>query len=443
MQRVRSLLSNRALVLTVLSGTFVVVGFACGESMNDASSTSSSSSSGGTSGSAAADAQAPTFDSGGNTCTGATRTTSPDAEAPTLPSGIKVADGFVIEAIAKVPGARHISALPNGDLLVGTNGTGVYLVPHADQNAGTPSVFTTIADAPVHSVTFHQPSCSVYFGSHEGVYRASYTDGQIEVAAGDPIAKVRQSSTGGHATTTVAVSGGNLYASVGSSCNACVETDPTRATVQQLAPDGTGMRTYAKRIRNAIALTVNPATGTVWAGGAGQDSLPDGHPYEYFDPLTARAVGADYGWPDCEEDNHAYTAGADCSNTAAPKVALPAFSTIIGATFYPLTPTGAHAFPTMYRGGALLAAHGSWHMKGVAFTSAPRVALVPMNGDVPAKAIDWTDPTTQWTDLASGFETADGKYRVGRPAGVAVGPDGSVFVSDDQNNLIYRIRPSS
>ncbi len=65
------------------------------------------------------------------------------------------------------------------------------------------------------------------------------------------------------------------------------EVDPTRATVQRTALDGSGMATYATRFRNAIALAVNPATGTVWAGGAGQDTLPPGHPYEFIDALTS------------------------------------------------------------------------------------------------------------------------------------------------------------
>ena len=76
------------------------------------------------------------------------------------------------------------------------------------------------------------------------------------------------------------------------------------------------MTTRARRIRNAIGLATNLNTGTVWAGDAGQDSLPEGHPYEFFDALTKHTGVADYGWPACEENRHAYTSGANCSADA-------------------------------------------------------------------------------------------------------------------------------
>ncbi|MDB4947084.1 MAG: L-sorbosone dehydrogenase [Labilithrix sp.] len=453
--------SSRLLTGAAFAFTAVLVAIACGDSGDPAApvptGSSGTSASGGTSGTSgtsggtsgtsggpAIDAAVPPFDNGGRICTGTVQSTAPDtAEVLTVPAGITPAAGLVIEAIAKVSGGRHITPLPNGDLLVGTQGDSVYLVPHADAaKAGDPVVFATLDDTPVHGVFFHQPSCTVYASGQTSIFRLPYEDGQKSATKPDPIARVRTMGTGGHATTSVTMAGGSLFASVGSSCNACIESDPTRASVQMLAPDGTGMTTYAKRIRNAIALTTNPATNVVWAGVAGQDSLPAGHPYEFFDAVTTHPPGADYGWPDCEENKKAYASGADCSNVVVPAVVFPAFSTLIGAAFYPLAPTGAHALPAPYRGGAIVAAHGSWHKDGATFSSAPRVAFVAMNGDVPAKPVDWTNPTTQWTDLVGGFETADRTARVGRPAGVAVGRDGSVFVTDDDQGLVYRIRPA-
>ncbi len=423
------------------------------DSNSSSSSTGGSSSSGGSSSGASGTPSPtatvtpepePTFDNGGRICTGVTPSTAPDdGETIAVPAGITVAAGFTIEAIARVPTARHIAALPNGDLLVGTLGAPVYLVPHADSaKAGTPSVYVSIDDAPVHGVTFHQPSCNVFVGSQTGVYRFPYQDKDAQGQLADPIAKVRPNAKGGHTTTSVAVAGAYLYASVGSSCNACEETDPTRATIQRMNIDGTGMTTYARRIRNPIALTVNPATRVLWAGVAGQDSLPLGHPYEFFDAVTTHPPVADYGWPDCEENNKAYTEGADCSKTVAPRVVLPAYSTLAGAVFYPANPTGANAFPAQYRGGAFVVARGAWHQTDGVFVSPPRVVYVPMNGDNPQKPVDWADPTKQWTEIVRGFETPDRKTRIGRPTGIAVARDGSLFLSDDDNGLVYRIRPA-
>jgi glucose/arabinose dehydrogenase len=206
-------------------------------------------------------------------------------------------------------------------------------------------------------------------------------------------------------------------------------------------PDGSDFTQRARRIRNAIALAINPETGSLWVGDAGQDDLPAGHPYEFLDNLSAHRGDADYGWPQCEEDRHAYWSRYDCSATVEPLVELPAYSTIIGATFYPKLARGAYLFPSRYRGGLFAAVHGSWH-KGTdgCFAAPPRVVFVPMDGDLPVKPVNWQNPNAQWTDFISDFQTGC-LSRVGRATGIAVGTQGSLFVADDAAGKIYRIRP--
>jgi glucose/arabinose dehydrogenase len=119
-----------------------------------------------------------------------------------------------------------------------------------------------------------------------------------------------------------------------------------------------------------------------------------------------------------------------------PRVVFPAYDTPIGAAFYPREGLGRYAFPAAYRGGAFVALHGSWHVPPVS----PRVAFVPFKGADPARPVDWADPDAQWTEFLSGCQSADGS-RTCRPTGVAVGTDGSLFVSEDENDSIYRIRP--
>ena len=151
--------------------------------------------------------------------------------------------------------------------------------------------------------------------------------------------------------------------------------------------DGSGVTTQATRFRNAIALATDPSSGTVWAGGAGQDDLPQGHPYDFLDPVSAHAAPADYGWPDCEEDHVAYTGGANCSNVVVPAIEFPAYSTIIGAAFYPATQSGPYAFPAAWRGGLFVGMHGSWHTAGGVPVDPPHVAYVPFSNGAPARAV--------------------------------------------------------
>jgi glucose/arabinose dehydrogenase len=207
-----------------------------------------------------------------------------------------------------------------------------------------------------------------------------------------------------------------------------------------MSADGAGMSTRATRVRNAIALAVNPSSGHLWAGGAGQDDLPVYHPYEFMDDVTAHAGVADYGWPDCEEDHVAYTAGAKCGSTVEPLLILPAYSTITGATFYPATQTGPYTFVSSFLGGIFLSAHGSWHTPG-GCNVPPQVAFFAMNGDAPHRPASWTNADWQWTTFVSGFQPGcSSSTRIGRPTGLAVGPQGSLFVGDDQTGEIYRVR---
>jgi glucose/arabinose dehydrogenase len=245
-----------------------------------------------------------------------------------------------------------------------------------------------------------------------------------------------------HTTSSVAVSGTTLYVGVGSSCNACTEVDPTRATVQRMGVDGSGMTTQAKRFRNAIALATDPSNGTVWAGDAGQDNLPSGHPYEFLDPVSSHAAPVDYGWPQCEENQHAYTANADCSGVVVPALEFPAYSTIMGAVFYPSGSSGTYAFPAAWSGGLFVSMHGAWHTSGGVPIAPPHIAFVPFSGGGPAHAVNWSDPAAQWNDFFTGFQQASGS-RIGRTTGVAVGIQGSFFAADDQTGNIYRIRPTS
>lgn len=354
--------------------------------------------------------------------------------------------GFTIQRIATVPGARELAVAPDGDLFVGTSGQTVEIVPHAEGNAGTPAVYATFPDAPAAGVALNGPT--LYVGTQFGVWRVPYRAGALHApSAPKRLARVRTSGISeDHVTTSVAVSKGVIYASVGSNCNACWPVaDPSRATIGTVS--GGRYHPVAVQIRNAIALAVNPANGALWAGVAGEDDLPVGHPYEIFDDVTRHAFPANYGWPFCYENHRENPVpqwhGHDCTNTVVPLVVFPAYETPIGAAFYPLHPRGWYAFPARYWGGAFVALHGSWHgpAQGLPGFVPPRVVFVPMRGGGPAIPVDWNDPNRQWQPFLRGYQEQSSDQRIGRPTGIAVGPQGDLFVADDLTGAIYRIRP--
>jgi glucose/arabinose dehydrogenase len=353
---------------------------------------------------------------------------------PTVPSG------FTIERIAQVKQARELTVTPNGDLIVGTQQNYVSIVPNAEGTPGAPKTFTTVPDT--HAAGVFLAGNTLYIGSQFGVYRLPYHTGD-RVAGTKPvkIATVRNGIESDHYTTTVAFSKGTLYASVGSPCDICnpgsmKAFDKTRATIQEMGPDGQNMHLRATEIRNAVALAIQPGSGDLWAALESADALPKGHPYETFDDVSSHPGVPNYGWHTCYE-NHVSINGAKCGDDVIAMGALPAYDSPIGMVFYPANQTGKYAFPAAYRGGAFVALHGSWHAPLVT----PRVAFVPFKGNRPAKTVDWNDPNAQWSEFLLGCQKADSS-RICRPTGIAVGTDGSLFVADDFDNNIYRIRPS-
>ena len=107
---------------------------------------------------------------------------------------------------------------------------------------------------------------------------------------------------------------------------------------------------------------------------------------------------------------------------AAPALKMQAHSAPLGLAFY----TGS-AFPSEYRGDLFVAFHGSWNRS------------VPTGFKVVRVQIDAGRPAGAPEDFATGFaDTAEGRV-LGRPVGVAVGPDGALYVSDDKSGFVYRI----
>ncbi len=403
---------------------------------------------------------------------------------------------------------RELVMLPNGDLLVGTGGgtasfaqSGqVYIVPNAEAAVpGAPAVFATLTDIACASsagtntngIAF-APSAgggTIFVGMECSVWKIPYVTGdRVASSAPSEFVAVRTGSPPAgsdgdvHHTTSLVANGNELYISVGSSCNACIETDATRAAVFKTAITSPALVPVATRVRNALALAVNPATGNVWAGGAGQDCMEgtqcfaamdqtyinDGHPYEWIDPITKHAAPADYMWPWCEEDQQPVPvpdgttanagtepAGTNCANMVVASVRAPAYATIMGAVFY-APPAGAtYAFPGSFQGGLFFTLHGSWHegTNGVP-VAVPEVVFVPMSAanDTPLYPMDWTNggsPYATWAHNSSGNPQAfmngfqQMGTRIGRPVGLAVGPSGSLFISDDVAGAIYRIRPGT
>jgi glucose/arabinose dehydrogenase len=231
----------------------------------------------------------------------------------------------------------------------------------------------------------------------------------------------------GHWTRSILfdAKGEKMYLTVGSDSNVDAGEDPKRAAIHRYNPDGTGQEFVATGVRNVIGLRWYPGTQTLWAAVQERDGLGDDLVPDYF---TSIKSGGFYGWPYAyigpNEDPRRKGEKPDLvKKTITPDVQLGAHVAVLDALFY----TGKQ-FPKEYQGGAFLAFHGSWNRsRRVGYS----VAFIPFSGGKPQSGPK---------EFLTGFMLAPEKREVwGRPVGLLQLPDGSLLVSDDGGNKIWRI----
>jgi glucose/arabinose dehydrogenase len=319
---------------------------------------------------------------------------------------------------------RFIAFGPDGVLYVAERGNKrIVSLPDMDEDGLADEIRPFAGDlGRAHSLVFHEGSW--YTGVPTGVIRLEDTDGDGQADIRDTVVDGIPDS-GSHKTRTVAfLPDGRMVLSVGSSCNVCEEEDPRRAAVLVYdGPGGQGERLFASGLRNAVGLAVHPGTGELWATDNGRDMMGNDLPP---DTVSVVSEGADYGWPYChagEIVDPDYGNASDCEAVTRPAAQLQAHSAPLGLAFY----TG-HSFPGEYQGDLFIAFHGSWNRSIPTGYKVVRIAIEDglLSGPV-------EDFATGWLDEDSGEAS-------GRPVGLAVGPDGALYVSDDKGGFIYRIQ---
>ena len=268
----------------------------------------------------------------------------------------------------------------------------------------------------------------LYVGNTGSLVRFKYTNGDLK-AQGEP-EKLLDLPTGGHSTRNVIFNraGTKMYVSVGSMSNNNAGEDCRRAAILEFNPDGSGFRVFASGIRNPVGLALQPGTDIIWTAMNERDNLGDDLVPDY---ATSVKDGGFYGWPysyiGSNYDPRYVGAFPDLVKRAiVPDVLIPAHSAALGITFY----TGTQ-FPQRYRNGGFVALHGSWNRS---IGSGSRVAFFPMANGKPGPL----------EDFMTGFYVNDGEggvplERWGRPVGVTVAADGSLLISDDGSNKIWKI----
>jgi glucose/arabinose dehydrogenase len=341
---------------------------------------------------------------------------------------LKVADGFRLEVYSTdVPLARWPLATPAGDVIIArTRGDEVVLLERDTNADGKPDAVRTLLAKVEHPHGLALHDGWLYVGELTGIGRVRFDEATGQVSGTYERIVTDFTGDGFHQTKTIGFGpDGLLYVSQGSTCNVCVEKDSRRATMMRMQPDGTQREIFATGLRNSVGFDWAPWDGALYATENGRDLLGDDLPP---DELNRIEQGKFYGWP------FAYGNGVpdpdlgqghedDIARTTAPAHAFRAHNAPLGIAFL----RGAN-LPPAYARTALVALHGSWNRS-------------ELDG-YKVVALDWQpDGQIVERDFITGFKNADGI--LGRPAGIAQGPDGAIFVTDDYAGVVYRVVPVS
>ncbi|NYZ63242.1 YbhB/YbcL family Raf kinase inhibitor-like protein [Luteimonas sp. SJ-16] len=352
---------------------------------------------------------------------------APAEPTPERLAELTMPDGFEIGVFASgLQNPRILAMHPDGHVYVSRREQGDVLLLHdTDGDGRADGAPVPVLHRPAaHGLAVHGDH--LYVVTVKELLRAPIqADGRL----GEPELLVDDLPDGGqHPNRTMAFGpDGKLYLSIGSTCNACNETNPEHATLLRMEPDGSSRTIFASGLRNTVGFGWQPTTGELWGMDHNIDSLGDDqHPEE----LNRIELGKQYGWPHVFADGglHPQTtppggiSKAQWREMSEPMVmGYTAHAAPMQMAFY----QGA-SFPAEYRGDAFVAMRGSWNAKPAVGYEIVRVRF------------DRGRPTGI-EPFVSGFLVDDGTAHLARPVGLAVLPDGALLLSDDGNGVIYRI----
>ena len=335
---------------------------------------------------------------------------------------IQLPPGFSIDVYASgVKNARSMALSPSGVLFVGTRTAGsVYALVDADTDHRAEKVYTIATGLNMpNGVAFRDGA--LYVAEVGKLWRYDDIEKRLD-SPPEPVLVKGDFPTERHHGWKFIRFGpdGLLYVPVGAPCNIC-EPDDQHAAIFRLKPDGSGMETVARGVRNTVGFDWHPVTNQLWFTDNGRDRLGDDVPPDELNRLTA--AGQHFGYPYCHAGDIKdpdFGAKRPCADFVPPAQKLDPHVAAIGMRFY-----SGSMFPAEYRNQMFIAEHGSWNRtEKIGY----RVMLVTLDG---------SGHVVSYEPFADGW--LQGEKAWGRPADVEVMPDGALLVSDEQLGAIYRV----
>lgn len=338
-------------------------------------------------------------------------------------SQIKLPPGFTISYFAQnVGSARELALGPDGTVYVGTRGDKVYALPDRNKDGKADEVITVASglNAP-NGVAVRNGA--LYVAEINRITRYDNIAQKLKQPPKPAVVYDQLPDREHHGYRYIAFGpDGKLYVPVGAPCNVCEPEEPIFGTINRMNADGTGLEIFAKGVRNTVGFDWSPVTKEMWFTDNGRDMLGDNMPPCELN--RAPQPGLHFGFPYVHAGDISdpkFGVGKKSADYAAPAQKLGPHVAPLGMTFY-----AGKQFPAQYRNQILIPEHGSWNRSN---KIGYRITLVRL--DASGKK------TTAYETFAEGW-LQNGKSW-GRPVALLELPDGSLLVSDDQNDAVYRI----
>jgi glucose/arabinose dehydrogenase len=344
--------------------------------------------------------------------------------------------GFKVELYASgLDNPRTLVTAANGDIFLTESDPGRIRVFRGLTSDGKPeqsAVFVSGLKRP-YGLAFYPPGPDpqwLYVGNEREVVRFAYHNGDLK-ASGQPEHVADLPGPGGHWTRAVAFSpdGKKLFVAVGSGSNVddpdTTPREKNRADILWCDPTNCTLSVYAYGIRNAGGgIAIDPQTSELWCSVNERDGLGDNLVPDY---ITHVQEGGFYGWPwwymgGHQDPRHKGKHPELKDKVIVPDVLLQPHNASLEFTFYE-----GQQFPAEYKGDIFASEHGSWNKSVRVGYEVIRVPLHQRG-----------DASGEYEDFLTGFVLPDGNVW-GRPVGITVAPDGSLLVSDDGSNSIWRV----
>jgi len=336
---------------------------------------------------------------------------------------IQLPEGFRIELFAdSVTNARAMCWGTKGTLFVGTRDEGVVHALKDTDGDGTADERYIVAKGLNMPVGVAFRDGDLYISAVDRIVKLVGIEDHLAVPPPPVVVTDRFPDKEHHGWKYIAFGpDGDLYVPVGAPCNICLSEDSIFATITKIDKDGGDLRIVAHGVRNSVGFDWHPLTGELWFSENGRDWLGDDSPDCELNHVTS--PGQHFGYPFCHAGSVAdpeFGKQRSCGEFVTPAAKLGPHAAPLGVRFY----TGK-VFPEKYHNALFIAEHGSWN----------RAAPI---GYRLAVAFPQPDGTATTEIFAEGW--LNGSRTTGRPVDVINAPDGSILVSDDAADKIYRIR---